>query len=152
MGGGLLLTQSASQMPAAELTLFNLLARRFGTRMLLEDVQSDPAHTTPSALGEGQTLTRLRIASSEPVNDGVKGVCYQSAISWLALYGVLPFVPDSPWRVVLSAGPNSRSIVKAIGLDVIDKEMRSAGFESDVPLAGVRDLEKGRVAYIGMAA
>ena len=87
----------------------------------------------------------------EPVNAGVRGVCYQSAFIWGATYGELPFVPNSPWRVVLSAGPKSRSVVNPIGLDAFDKEMRPAGYESDVPLAGVRDFGKGRVAYVGMA-
>jgi hypothetical protein len=152
MGGGLLLTQVTDQIPAAELTLFNLLARRFGTRILLEDVKSDPTHSKTIGAWAGSDVYTFTNRVFEPVNDGVKGVCYQSAVSWLALYGVLPFVPDAPWRVVLSAGPNSRSTVKPIGLEALDKDMRSAGFQSDVPLAGVRDFEKGRVAYAGMAA
>lgn len=150
-GGGLLLGQAASQMPANELTLYNLLARRFGTRILLEEIKSDAAQTKAvGAWGADRYTFTDRVFA--PVNDGVRGVCYQSTVDWLSLYGVLPFLPDAPWRVVLSAGPNSRSVVRPIGLDVVDQEMRSRGFASDVPLAGVRDFGKGRVAYVGMAA
>jgi hypothetical protein len=150
-GGGLLLAQAVTQMPANELTLFNLLACRFGTRILLEEIKSDAARTKAvGAWGADRYTFTDRVFA--PVNEGVRGVCYQSTVDSLSLYGVLPFVPDAPWRVVLSAGPNSRSMVKPLGLDVVDKEMRSGGFQSDVPLAGVRDFGKGRVAYVGMAA
>ena len=151
-GGGLLLTQSATQMPTAELTLLNLLAHHFGTRIPLEKIQSDPARTKSIGPWGGCDRYTFTNRVSEPVSEGVRGVCYQSAVDWLALYGVLPFVPDSPWRVVLSAGPNSSSIVKPVGLEAFDREGRNAGFQSDVPLAGVRDFGKGRVAYVGMAA
>ncbi|MGA2617560.1 MAG: hypothetical protein ABSF26_08130 [Thermoguttaceae bacterium] len=149
-GGGLLMTQRASQMPVGELMLPNLVACRFGTRILLEEVQSDPARTRSlGPWGPDQYTFTDRVF--EPVKEGVRGVCYQSSVGTLSLYGVLPFLPDAPWRVVLSAGPKSKSVVNPIGLEEIDKEMRSAGFESDVPLAGVREFGKGRVAYVGMA-
>ena len=72
-GGGLLLTQSASQMPAAELAIFNLLARRFGTRILLEDVQSDPGTTEdhrPVGRGRRVHVYRSRLRAGQRGRQG----------------------------------------------------------------------------------
>jgi len=43
------------------------------------------------------------------VAEGVRGVCYPASDTWMAYHGALPFLPESPWQVVLSTGPNSRS-------------------------------------------
>jgi hypothetical protein len=131
-GGGVLLTQNTSQMPVNELAIPDALMRAFGSRLLLETVISDPAVT--KQIGKwGPDIYTFTDKVKQPVNDGIRGVCYSSYIGWMMQYGVLPFLPESPWQVVLSAGPKSSSVPGKVGLDVMDKEIRPAGFDKDVP-------------------
>jgi hypothetical protein len=147
-GGGLLLTQQAGQMITSQ-TLPFALARRFGTRILLEKTVSDPAATVQvGAWGSDQYTYSDKV--SGPVAEGVKGVLYHSCVDMTALGGVMPFLPQTPWQVVLSAGPHSRSEIFRLGLEEVDKYSRARGYRGDVPLAGVREYGKGRVAYFGM--
>ena len=148
-GGGVLLTHMTSQMPVNDLMMPNALARAFGTRILLETVVSDPSRTKGIGQVSGDTYT-FTDQVKPPVAEGVRGVCYNSAFQWMSFFGVLPFLPESPWQVVLSAGPKSSSVPGRVGLEVMDKEMRPAGFDKDVPLAGIREYGAGRAAYVGM--
>lgn len=150
-GGGVLLTQNTAQMAVTELAIPDALARAFGTRILLETVVSDPANTKQIGKWPNDTYT-FTDQVMPPVNQGIKGVCYHSDIDWLCLYGVLPFLPETPWQVVLSGGPKSHSVPGKIGLEQIDKEARPEGFAKNVPLAGVRDYGAGRAAYVGLMA
>jgi|GEM_PF-3035874 len=150
-GGGVLLTQNTSQMPVNELAIPDALMRAFGSRLLLETVVSDPAVT--KQIGKwGPDIYTYTDHVQQPVNDGVRGVCYSSYVGWMMQYGVLPFLPESPWQIVLSAGPKSSSVPGKVGLDIMDKEMRLAGFDKDVPLAGIREYGSGRAAYVGLLA
>jgi hypothetical protein len=67
-----------------------------------------------------------------------------------SLGGVMPFLPQDPWQVVLSAGPGSKTETYQLGLDEVDRYSRAAGFPSDVPLGGIREYGQGRVGYFGM--
>jgi hypothetical protein len=147
-GGGLLLNQQAGQVITSQ-TLAFALARRFGTRILLEKTVSDPALTKPVGAW-GSDLYTYTDKVSGPVAEGVKGVFYHSYVDMMSLGGVLPFLPQEPWQVVVSAGPNSKTELFQLGLAEIDKDARAQGFASDVPLAGIRECGKGRVAYVGM--
>ena len=133
--------------------LFNLLARHFGTRIPLEHIQSDPARTKSIGPWGGCDRYTFTDRVSEPVNDGVRGVCYQSAIDWLC----------SLRRAALCAGRALASGASQPGRTPAALSSPSAWRPStengglpvsisDVPLAGVRDFGKGRVAYVGMAA
>jgi hypothetical protein len=147
-GGGVLLTQQAGQVITAQ-TLAFALARRFGTRILLEKTVSDPALTQPVGAW-GSDLYTYTTAVAGPVAAGVTGVLYHSYVDMMSLGGVMPFLPQEPWQVVLSAGPNSRSELFQLGLAEVDQDARSAGFAREVPLAGVRECGQGRVAYFGL--
>lgn len=147
-GGGLLLTQNMDQLVTG-MTLNFYLAERFGTRILYEDVISDKEQTRQIGpwWADGYTYTDQ---VAPPLQEGVKGVVYQSFMSMGSLCGVLPFAPDEGWQVTLTAGPKSRSEIYLCGLEEVDKNARPEGFTSDVPLAGVREFGAGRVGYIGM--
>jgi hypothetical protein len=150
-GGGVLLMQETQQNPVNDLTMRDALARAFGTRILLETVVSDPALTRQ--IGKwGPDIYTFTDQVKPPVADGVRGVCYHSCVHPMVLYGVLPFLPEAPWQVVLSAGPKSYSSPTKVGLEVIDKEARLAGFDKAVPLAGIREYGAGRAAYVGLLA
>ena len=146
-GGGVLLTHVTGQQPVPEFVIPDALARAFGTRILLETVVSDPARTKQIGKRGAETYTFTDQVKA-PVAEGVRGVCYNSCMN--GFYGVLPFMPEEPWQVVLSAGAKSSSVPVKIGLDVMDKEMRLDGFSKDVPLAGIREYGAGRAAYSGM--
>lgn len=147
-GGGLLLNQQAGQVITSQ-TLPFALARCFGTRILLEKTIPDPV-ATKRVGAWGSDLYTFTDRVTGPVAAGVRGVLYHSYVDMMTLGGVMPFLPDAPWQVVLSAGPNSKSEVFRLGLEEVDREARAQGFSSDVPLAGVRECGKGRVAYAGM--
>ena len=147
-GGGLLLNQQAGQVITSQ-TLPFALARRFGTQILLEKTISDPAATKKIGAWGSDLYTYTENVSG-PVTAGVKGVLYHSCVSMLSLGGVMPFLPQAPWQVVLSGGPNSTTELFHLGLADVDRYARTEGFARDVPLAGIRDFGKGRVAYFGM--
>ena len=147
-GGGVLLTQNSQQCVTA-MTLHFRLAERFGTRILFEQTTSDPALKTQIGPWGADTFTFTDHVSG-PAADGVRGVIYQSYVDMGSYAGVLPFLTSDAWQVILSAGPKSRSEPSLLGLEEIDKLARPAGFADDVPLAGVRDYERGRVAYLGL--
>ena len=146
-GGGLLLTQSSGQVITA-MTLHYYLAERFGTRILFEKTISDPKAAKHFGNWGSDYFTYTDRVSA-PLNDGVTGLPYQSSVSMESLAGVLPFLPNADWQVVLSAGPGTSSQPTLLGLDEVDKGSRPEGFAADVPLAGVRQMGKGRVAYFG---
>ena len=147
-GGGVLLTQNSQQCVTA-MTLYFHLAERFGTRILFEQTTSDPA--LKKQIGPwGADAFTFTDKVSGPVAEGLRGLMYQSHVDMGSYAGVLPFLPNPPWQVVLSAGPNSKSEPYLLGLEEIDKLARPQGFASDVPLAGVRELDRGRAAYVGM--
>ena len=140
-GGGLLLNQQAGQMITAQ-TLPFALARRFGTRILLEKTVSDPAASQQiGAWGSDHYTYTDRV--SGPVAEGVRGVLYQSYVSMMSLGGVMPLLPQPPWQVVLAAGPNSRTEIFRLGLEEVDRYARAQGFAGDVPLAAVRECGHG---------
>ncbi|MDD5704654.1 MAG: hypothetical protein PHR35_01925 [Kiritimatiellae bacterium] len=147
-GGGLMLGQTTTQMTLLEMTLTDLLARRFGTRLLVENVKFDPqgVHTI-GAWGDTVVFTDQ---VSGPVAEGVGEVCLPAAFAFLVQHSVLPFLPETPWQVVLRAGPGVRTIPRQVGLDDFDREVRPAGFDRDVPLAGIREYGRGRVAFVGI--
>jgi len=147
-GGGLLLTQNSTQMFSFNRLLF-YLAKRFGTQILFEKTISDPALTKHIGPWGPDKWTYTNKVFGQ-VSQGIRGVFYQSYVNMGSFAGVLPFLPNKPWRVVLSAGPNSRTQLYLTGLEEIDRNARSKGFEENVPLAGIRDFGKGRVAYIGL--
>ena len=147
-GGGLLLTQNMDQIVTG-MTLQFRLAERFGTRILYENVISDKALTKTVGSWWADTFTYTD-GVLPPLNEGVSGLPYQSYMSLESLCGVLPFLPEAPWQVTLTAGPNSRSEVYLCGLEDIDAKARADGFKSEVPLAGVREFGAGRVGYVGM--
>jgi hypothetical protein len=146
-GGGVMLTQSSGQVITG-MTLHYYLAERFGTRLLFEKTISDPqqAHRFGDWGSDSFTYTD-RV--SPPLNEGVSGLPYQSYVQMGSLAGVLPFLPNDDWQVVLSGGPATRSEPTLLGLEEVDKGSRSEGFAADVPLAGVREMGQGRVAYTG---
>jgi hypothetical protein len=147
-GGGLLLNQQAGQMNTAQ-TLSFALARRFGTQILLEKTISDPAATRQVGAW-GCDLYTYTDKISGPIGEGVKGVLYQSYVNMMSLGGVMPFLPQAPWQVVLTAGPRSRTEIFLMGLEDVDRYARAQGFAGDVPLAGIRECGRGRVGYFGM--
>ncbi len=147
-GGGVLLTQQAGQVITSQ-TLAFALARRFGTQILLERTVSDPALTQPVGAW-GSDLYTYTDAVSGPVAEGIRGVLYHSYVDMMSLGGVMPFLPREPWQVVLTAGPNSRTELFQLGLAEVDQDARTQGFAGAVPLAGIRECGKGRVAYFGM--
>jgi hypothetical protein len=147
-GGGLLLNQQAGQVITSQ-TLPIALARRFGTQILLEKTVSDPAATKQVGAWGSDRYTYTDKVSG-PVAEGVRGVLYHSYVDMMSLGGVMPLLPQSPWQVVLTAGPNSRTEIFHLGLEEVDKYARAKGFARDVPLAGVRECGKGRVGYFGM--
>ncbi|NUQ61551.1 MAG: hypothetical protein HUU20_03625 [Pirellulales bacterium] len=147
-GGGLMLNQQAGQVITSQTIPF-ALARCFGTQILLEKTVSDPAATRQvGAWGSDHYTYTDKI--SGPAAEGIKGVLYQSHVDLMSLGGVLPFLPRAPWQVIVSAGPASKTETFQLGLEEIDRHSRSEGFASEVPLAGVREFGKGRVAYFGM--
>ena len=147
-GGGLLLNQQAGQVITSQ-TLPFALARRFGTQILLEKNRLRPGrHQAGRRWGSDQYTYTDKV--SGPVAEGVKGVLYQSYVDMMSLGGVMPFLPQEPWHVVLTAGPNSKTEVFQLGLEEVDKHARAEGFASDVPLAGIRECGQGRVGYFGM--
>jgi len=147
-GGGLMLNQQAGQV-ITSMTLSFALARKFGTQILFEKTISDPALTKQVGVWGPDRYTYTEKLSG-PVAAGVKGVLYQSTVDMQSLGGVMPFLPKEPWQVALSAGPTSRSEIYRMGLEEVDKNARAQGFASEVPLAGIREMGKGRVAYFGM--
>ncbi len=149
-GGGLLLTQQSGQQITGMILPF-ALAERFGTRILFEETTSDKALSKQVGPWGPDTYTYTEQVSG-PVAQGVKGVLYQSAVHMGSLAGVLPFLPAVPWQVTLAAGPNSSSEPTLVGLEEMDGRARAKGFEKDVPLAGIREMGKGRVGYCGLYA
>ncbi len=148
-GGGLLLNQQVGQV-ITSMTLPWALARQFGTDIPFEKTISDPKLAKAvGAWGGADTYTYTDQVSG-PVAEGVKGVLYQSTVHLQVYGGVMPFLPKEPWQVVLTAGPNSKTETYQLGLDEVDRHARPAGFASDVPLGGIREYGKGRVAYLGM--
>jgi len=147
-GGGLLLNQQAGQVITSQ-TLPFALARRFGARILLEKTISDPA-ATKRVGAWGSDLYTYTDRISGPVAEGVRGVLYHSYVEMTSLGGVMPFLPQAPWQAVVSAGPKSKTEIFHLGLEEVDRHARAQGFDSDVPLAGIREFGKGRVAYFGM--
>ena len=147
-GGGLLLNQQVGQIITA-MTLPWALARHFGTDIPYELTVSDPKQTTRVGAWGPDTYTYTDQVSG-PVADGVKGVLYQSTVDLQSLGGVMPMLPQDPWQVVLSAGPNSHSETYQLGLEEVDKYSRPAGFATNVPIGGIREDGAGRVAYYGM--
>lgn len=148
-GGGLLLNQQVGQV-ITSMTLPFALARHFGTDIPFETTISDPALTkTIGAWGGADTYTYTDQVSG-PVAEGVTGVLYQSSVNLQVYGGVMPFLPNEPWQVVLTAGPTSRSEPFQLGLDEVDRHARAEGFASNVPLGGIREYGQGRVAYLGL--
>jgi len=147
-GGGVLLTQN-SQQCVTGMTLYFRLAERFGTRILFEQTTSDPALTKHLGSWGPDTFTFADKVAA-PVAEGIRGVMYQSYVDMGSYAGVLPFPAGDPWQVVLSAGPNSKTEPYLLGLEEVDSLARTAGFASDVALAGLRESGEGRVAYVGM--
>ncbi len=147
-GGGLMLNQQAGQV-ITSMTLPFALARRFGTQVLFEKTISDPEKTRQVGVWGSDRYTYTDQVAG-PVAEGVRGVLYHSAVDMQSLGGVMPFLPAEPWQVVLSAGPNSKTEIHRIGLEEVDKYARPQGFAANVPLAGIREFGKGRVAYFGM--
>lgn len=145
-GGGMMLTQNSGQVITG-MTLYYYLAERFGTQVLFEKTFS----TAPDKLIGPWGADRFTYTDQvkAPLNEGVAGLPYQSYVDMGSLAGVLPFLPRDPWQVVLSAGPASKSTPELVGLEELDNKSRPQGFASDVPLAGVRQLGKGRVVYFG---
>jgi len=146
-GGGVMLTQNSAQVITG-MTLSYYLAERFGTRILFEQTVSDPkaARHFGNWGSDHFTYTDQVFA---PLNEGVTGLPYQSSVNMGSLAGVLPFLPNGNWQVVLTAGPASKSAPTLLGLEEVDKGSRPEGFAADVPLAGVRQMGHGRVAYLG---
>ncbi len=147
-GGGLLLSQQAGQV-ITSMTLPFALARQFGTQILYEKTISDP-ELTKQVGAWGPDIYTYTESVAGPVAAGVKGVLYQSVVHMQSLGGVMPFLPQDPWQVVLSAGPNSKTEIFELGLDEIDRNARAQGFASEVPIAGIRAYGQGRVGYFGV--
>jgi hypothetical protein len=146
-GGGVMLTQTSAQV-ITDMTLHHALAERFGTRILFEQTVSDPKLAKHFGNWGSDYFTYTDKVSA-PLNEGVTGLPYQSSVDMGSLAGVLPLLPNDNWQVVLSAGPSSKSQPTLLGLEEVDKGSRPEGFSSDVPLAGVRQMGRGRVAYTG---
>lgn len=147
-GGGLMLSQTTSQMTVLESVLTDALARRFGTRLLIEDFAFDPG--VLKTVGEWGERVAYTEQVTGPVAEGVKGLYYPATFVFLVMHSMLTFLPEAPWQVVLKAGPGVRTIPRRLGLDDFDRDVRPAGFDRDVPLAGVREFGQGRVAYMGI--
>ncbi|MDD5706394.1 MAG: hypothetical protein PHR35_10735 [Kiritimatiellae bacterium] len=149
-GGGLLLCQATAQQTFQEKLLADALARRFGTRMLVEDVKVDRGATqTLGAWGDPLAFTD-RVTG--PVKEGVKGVYYPVNSAFLCLHSVLPFLAEAPWQVVLAAGPEIKSKPVQVGIDDFDREKRAEGFDDNLPLLGIREYGQGRVGFLSIYA
>jgi hypothetical protein len=147
-GGGVMLAQNSDQI-LDRMTLPFYMAEKLGLNLLYERIISDPAKTVKAGSWEPDVYTYTSGVFG-PVAANVGGVLYQSRVDMYTYAGVLPFLPESPWQVVLHAGPNSKSEPYLSGLDDLDKKSRKQGFNGNVPLAGVRELGRGRVAYVGL--
>ncbi len=146
-GGGVMLTQNSGQVITG-MTLHYYLAERFGTRILFEETISDKKLARHFGNWGSDYFTYTDKVSA-PLSDGVTGLPWQSSVDMGSLAGVLPFLPNADWQVVMSGGPATESEPTLLGLEEVDKGSRAEGFASDVPLAGVSQVGKGRVAYIG---
>ena len=104
-GGGVLLTQNTTQMAVNELSH----PRRPGPRLWHQDTPGDRRPRPGQHQADRQMAERhlhLHRPGHAPREPGGKGsMLLDSDISWLCLYGVLPFLPEAPWQVVLSGGP-----------------------------------------------
>ncbi|MBN1375625.1 MAG: hypothetical protein JXA01_05685 [Dehalococcoidia bacterium] len=162
-GGGLLLNQQAGQMLTG-MTLPFYLADRFGTKLLYEKVYSYeeeddddgdglPDDDDPLVVHIGswdQDKFTYTDAIDSSVSQGVTGVLYPSYIAMGLYNGILPFLPNDDWTVVLHTGSTSYTTPSLTGLTDFDKDMRAQGFSGNVPLVGIRELGAGRVGYCGM--
>ncbi|MCC6579254.1 MAG: hypothetical protein IT440_02345 [Phycisphaeraceae bacterium] len=150
-GGGLMFSQDRQQM-LTDFTLWQAVAKAFGTRILLESMVADKELTVTTDVHAGGEVHTYTTGVHSPFNQDVAGVYYPSGEFFLVYCGALTFVPDAPWKVVLDAGEKSSSKPTSFGLADIDRGQRPEGYASHVPLAGVRDYGQGRVAYIGLNA
>ncbi|HEY3415981.1 MAG TPA: hypothetical protein VGM23_03760, partial [Armatimonadota bacterium] len=148
-GGGILLTQTWSQI-LSEMTLVNHLMGRLDGRILLESLVVPKDASRP--LGHLHERFAYTAQVHGPWAEGVPGVWYPDNEVLGAWASTLPFLPSTAWQVALSAGPGTKTDLYLTGLDEFDRTARAQGFTDDVPLAGYREFGQGRVAYLGFNA
>lgn len=147
-GGGVLFSADRQQQ-LKDHFIPMALAEAFGTELLIEELHINPKMKWKIGDWDPDTFTYTDRVFP-PINEGVDGVLYQ-AVTDHAYRSVVPFVAKVPWKVVLDSGNNAwTEPVKPLGLEAIDRFRRDEGFESNIPLVGIRDFGKGRVAYFGI--
>ena len=147
-GGGVLVIPMLGQVQTG-LPPQESLLKPLGLRMLFDELPVDPQTSVVA------TAWRLPFAYTEaitpsPVTSGVKGLWYPAMDNRPGGESMsYTFQAESTWTTIVKGSPSSSTVKGAFEANAFTQ---AGSFAHDVPLAALRDVDKGRIMVLGIAA